>query len=156
MNARIQAFLQTLQTQMAQFQSHTPYMVQISTASVERLTALSCLGQAPMFQIIRVLSRTMPDLEAAAAIMPELEMTRNEARAILDLAENASAISSPLLERLCAVHQFFNNTPREYPSLEVSRSGNVRYGLGLDLHDGTLAQYLSTLPAICGMTRPLF
>ena len=156
MNARLQFFLQTLQTQVAQFQSQPQYMTRISTAEVARLAALSSMSAAPVFQILRALSLAMPSLEAAAAVMPDLEMTLNEARALLDLAENASVKTSPLLERLCAVHHFFDNTPREYPSLDISRNGNVRYGLGLDLHDGSLAQYLSTLPAICGMTCDAF
>ena len=156
MNARIQAFLETLQTQMAQFQNEAQNMMQISTSEVERLISLSCMTSAPMHEILRALSAAMPSLEKAASIQPELEMTLNEARALSDLAEGASPVSGTLLERLCAVHQFFDNTTSAYPSLEITRNGNVRYGLGLDLHDGSLAQYLSTLPSICGMTRDAF
>ena len=80
MNARLQFFLQTLQTQVAQFQSQPQYMTRISTAEVARLAALSSMSAAPVFQILRALSLAMPSLEAAAAVMPDLEMTLNEAR----------------------------------------------------------------------------
>lgn len=155
MNARISHFLQALDTQLDAFtrlQDNLSKIVAVDITTVSELIH----AQKNLAIFLNSLQRALPALQHLAQISPDFPPLLNEANALLDWAGLNKTNSAPLLERLTALNRFFENDHTDYDAVQISRSGDITYGLGLNLHDGSLASYLAKSPVICGMDHDAF
>ncbi len=157
MNARIATFLDTLASQMTVFNDQPDLRSRISSSEVESVIQVSCLSANDLSNVLPAIAQILPTLERLATMASDFVALVNEAHAILDWAGlSKRSAEAPLIEKLCALNSFFENATEDFTAIEIQRNGDVKYGLGLSLHDGSLASYLSQMPSQCGMSNDEF
>ncbi len=154
MNARILNFLHALELLLTSFLKSNA-LNRISSADLQCVYRLLA-SQNDLSAFLAALNQAMTPLKTLSTVTPEFSGIFNEASAILDWAGVNSVSEKPLMARLCALNRFLDNEANDYASIDISRSGDLRYGLGLSLHDGSLAHFLASSPAVCGMDHDRF
>ena len=96
------------------------------------------------------LAGIVPMLDDLAKLAPEFEPFLAQARrAEAAQGENGQERFEKLTSRLFLMHRFLDGVSgaEEFGGVRVGRGGDVEFGLGMHLHDGSLLQFFSHLQA---------